>query len=231
VLSSAASARLLTEVSRRPRQRLDERVVLVSDPTGTIDLSRPFILDLARRVYPRAEVYGLNRAPDGPATAEALLAAFPAGGRPGASLLHLITHGKTEPTPALQARHGWLPLADILAQARGRASDAPGGLVITSACLTDVTRADYDESLTLATAFLAAGATAVIGTRWPVDWDSTAVLTRRIHYYLQRGFPPAEALRDAQLDLLRPASRLSATKEEARLSHPASWAGFVHHGI
>jgi CHAT domain-containing protein len=243
VLSYAASARLLVEVSRRPRQRLDERVVLVPDATGEFYASRHATRELASRMYRGAKVYGVKRDQDGPATTAALLGALPAGDRPGASLLHLTTHGTLKPKPALQTRDGWLPLARILEQARGRAPDAPGGLVITNACLSDAAQADaapadYDESLTLATAFLAAGATAVIGTRWPVDDDTTAALALRIHYQLQRGYPPAEALRRAQLDLLRPGPgvweslgpRLAAI-EQSRLSHPASWAGHVHHGI
>jgi CHAT domain-containing protein len=139
----------------------------------------------------------------------------------------------------VQAYDGkWLPLPDILAQARDRAPDAPGGLVITSACLTDITLADYDESLTMATAFLAAGATAVIGTRWPVDDDTTLALSIRVHQHLKDGHDPAEALRRAQLDLLRPGPELRsslgprfAATDDARLSHPASWAGHVHHGM
>lgn len=132
---------------------------------------------------------------------------------------------------------GW-PLTRILDQARGRAADAPGGVVITNACLTDITRTHYDESLTLATAFLAGGATAVIGTRWPVDDDIVAALSLRLHYHLQLGRAPAEALRQAQLDLLRPTPGILAkldpqlaTLADARLSHAASWAGHVHHGI
>jgi hypothetical protein len=238
VLSYAASARLLVEVSRRPRQRLDERVVLVADPSGELAMSRQATKDLARRLYRSAEVYGLKTAPDGPATMAVLLGALPAADRPGASLLHLTTHGTTQPEPGLRARDGWLSLDSILEQARDRAPDAPGGLVITNACLTDSTLAGYDESLTLATAFLAAGATAVIGTRWPVNDDTTAVLAVRLHSHLQRGYPPAEALRRAQLDLLRPGPALReglaphlAAVEDSRLSDPASWAGHVHHGI
>jgi CHAT domain-containing protein len=116
--------------------------------------------------------------------------------------------------------------------------DAPGGLIITNACLTDSTRVNHDESLTLATALLAAGATAVIGTRWPIDDDTATVLSLRLHYHLQLGKAPAEALRHAQLDLLRPDPGMRkslgpdlAAIEESRLSHPASWAGHVHHGI
>jgi hypothetical protein len=238
VLSYAASAGLLGEVANRPRQRIDERVVFVSDPTGAFHFSRRTLPGLATSLYPGAAVYGLNRAPNGPATTAVVLDALPGRDRQGASLLHLTTHGTVDPEPAVQTRDGTLALARILDQARGRAPDAPGGVVITSACLTDVTLTDYDESLTLATAFLAAGATAVIGTRWPVDDDTTTALSVRLHHHLKNGHAPAEALRRAQLDLLKlgPGVRESlgpgfATVEDSRLRHPASWAGHVHHGI
>ena len=238
VLSYAASARLLGEAARRPRQPLSERVVLVSDPGGELPMTRRATRLLASRVYPGAEVYGLASERNGPATTDALLGALPDRNRPGASLLHLSTHGTTTPTPALLTRDGWLALTRILDQARDRAPDAPGGLVVTNACLTDSTRTHYDESLTLATAFLAAGATAVIGTRWPVDDDTAAALSFRLHYHLQVGYQPAEALRRAQLDLLRPTDTMRGTLgphlgalTDGRLSHPATWAGHVHHGI
>ena len=237
VLSYAASARLLGEVISRPRQPTGERVVFVTDPLGDLHFSRRPMARLAGRLYPGAAVYGVT-APDGPATAAVMLGALPGPSRPGASLLHLTTHGTLDPVPALVASDRQLPLADILDQARGRARDAPGGLVITSACLTDATRASHDESLTLATAFLAAGATTVIGTRWPVDNDTTTALAIRFHHHLNEGGSPAEALRQAQRDLLHPDAALRASLgpgfagiADSRLSHPASWAGFVHHGI
>ena len=238
VLSYAASARLLGEVARRPRRPLAERVVLVSSPTGELHMMRRATRLLARRQYPGATVYGTRSAPDGPATCDVLLAALPARQHQGASLLQITTHGTLAPVPAVQAADGWLALARILDQARERAPDAPGGLVITNACLTDTARANYDESLTLATAFQAAGATGVIGTRWPVDDDTATVLVLRLHYHLQTGCHPAEALRRAQRDLIRPTPAMRATLEpaladlsDARLGHPASWAGHVHHGI
>ena len=237
VLSYAASARLLTEVARRPPQPLNERVVLVTSPRGEHPMTRRATRLLATRQYPEAEVYGIKSERNGPATVDALLGALPGRDRPGASLLQLSTHGTSAPTPALQAKDGWLPLSRILEQARDRAPDAPGGLVITNACLTDRTQGHYDESLTLATGFLAAGATDVIGTRWPVDDDTAAALSLRLHLHLQTGHEPAEALRRAQLDLLRPTAdvreslgpQLAALSDE-RLSHPATWAGHVHHG-
>jgi len=193
---------------------------------------------LASRQYPRAEVYGVKSERNGAATSEVLLKALPARHRQGASLLQLSTHGMNPAEPGLEVADGVLPLARILEQARDRARDAPGGLVITNACVTDITRTHYDESLTVATAFLAAGATAVIGTRWPVDDDMMAMLSLRLDYHLQLGCHPAEALRRAQLDLIRPTEALRAGLDpalaavsDARLSHPASWAGHVHHGI
>jgi CHAT domain-containing protein len=238
VLSHAASARLLGEVSRRPRQPLGERVVLVTAPHGDLPMSRRATRLLASRQYPRAEVYGVKSERNGAATSEVLLKALPARHRQGASLLQLSTHGMNPAEPGLEVADGVLPLARILEQARDRARDAPGGLVITNACVTDITRTHYDESLTMATAFLAAGATAVIGTRWPVDDDMMAMLSLRLHYHLQLGCHPAEALRRAQLDLIRPTEALRAGLDpalaavsDARLSHPASWAGHVHHGI
>jgi hypothetical protein len=238
VLSYAASSRLLGEVARRPRRPLSERVVLVSPPNKELPMMRRATRLLAGRQYSGAEVYGLKSAPNGPATCDVLLGALPARERPGASLLQLSAHGTLAPVPAIQAWDGWLALARILDQARDRAPDAPGGLVITNACLTDTASVHYDESLTLATAFLAVGATAVIGTRWPVDDDTVTVVSLRLHYYLQMGCHPAEALRRAQLDLLRPDPSMRATLEpaladltDARLSHPATWAGHVHHGI
>ena len=238
VLSYAASARLLAETARRRRQPLSERVVLVSEPGGELPMTRRITRQLFRRQYPGAEVYGLKSDRNGPATGGALLGALPERDRPGASLLQLSLHGRAVPSPGLLASDGWLPLARILDQARDRAPDAPGGLVVTNACLTDSTRTHYDESITLATAFLAAGATAVIGTRWPVDDDTAAALSLRLHYHLQVGCRPAEALRHAQLDLLRPTPGMRATLgphlgalSDTRLSHPVTWAGHVHHGI
>jgi CHAT domain-containing protein len=237
VLSYTASARLLAEVARRPPQPLNERVVLVTSPRGEHPMTRRATRLLATRQYPEAEVYGIKSERNGPATVSVLLAALPGRDRPGASLLQLSTHGTAQPTPALQAKDGWLPLSRILEQARDRAPDASGGLIITNACLTDRTQGHYDESLTLATGFLAAGATAVIGTRWPVDDDTAAALSLRLHLHLQTGYQPAEALRRAQLDLLRPTAdvreslgpQLAALTDD-RLSHPATWAGHVHHG-
>src|SRR5262249_32150520 len=148
VISYAASARLLGETARRPQRQLSERVVLVTNPDGELPMTRRATRLLASHQYKDAEVYGAgDEAANGAATIKVLLGALPAEARPGASLLQLSTHGRTEPDPGLKAKDGWLALRSILKQARRRALDAPGGLVITNACLTDTTRTHYDESL------------------------------------------------------------------------------------
>lgn len=234
VLTQAVSARLLSEVARRPHQPLTERVVLVPDPTGQFPYARAIARQLASVRYPNAEVYG-RQTPNGPATVDRILAALPGSVRQGASLFQLSTHATCEPTPRLQAQDGWLALSRILEQARGRANDAAGGLIITNACLTDSTRSHYDESVTLTTALLAAGATGVIGARWPIDDDTTAIFTYNLHHRLALGNSPAEAVRLAQIDMLDPRHRPGlhphlAAVPHARVAHPASWAAFTYHG-
>src|SRR5262245_3674444 len=90
---------------------------------------------LIEKYYPQAETYGRGSVRTKPATTTALLGSLPQRDQPGASLLHLSTHATASPTPRLQTMDGWLPLTQILEQARNRPPDAPGGLVITNACL------------------------------------------------------------------------------------------------
>src|SRR6185369_5016731 len=87
-----------------------------------------------------------------------------------------------------------LRVRDILEQARLRPMDAAGGLIVLAACASDLTGHAHDEALTLATAFLAAGATGVVGARWEVDDIPTAIFMIMFHHYLNSGYPdPATA--------------------------------------
>lgn len=247
VLSYLASARIVSSLVVRRRLPRDRRVVVVSDAVGDF----PFSRNTAGGIVAQ---YGRNgAAPDegfpavhgrsgpGAATADRLLAAILGSDDvAGASVLHVTTHGHSRP-PHLAAADRPLPVAEILDASRRRPPDAPGGLVVTSACLTDTTHESFDESLTLATGLLAAGATGVVGTRWPVDDDTAAVFAIQLHHRLGAGLPPAHALREAQLAMLDPdaslphglggvvAEHLSGIPHE-RLAEPASWAGYVHHG-
>ena len=136
-----------------------------------------------------------------------MLAALPGPGTAGASMLHFGCHGRAE-VPVLHSRirlgddyldtgqkrlrENLLRVGDILRQARAwrsgqRAVASSCGLVVLASCLSDVTDADYDEALTLATAFLSAGAGGVVAARWRVDISTTALLMAAFHRYLNAG--------------------------------------------
>lgn len=78
------------------------------------------------------------------------------------------------------------------------------GLVVLAACGTARGHGRTgDASISLARAFLAAGVPSVAATLWPIDDRSAADFFPRLHHYLARGMPPAEALRAAQLEWVR----------------------------
>jgi CHAT domain-containing protein len=144
-----------------------------------------------------------------------------------------------------------LEVLQILRQARAwqssqRAEEAGScGLVVLAACLSDVTDADYDEALTLATAFMSAGAGGVVAARWPVAENATALFMAMFHRYLNDGgLSPPMALQAAQLwmldsgrevpdDLpavLRDEAELAGEPDGPDLANPAAWAGFSYQG-
>ncbi|WP_460368412.1 CHAT domain-containing protein, partial [Actinocorallia lasiicapitis] len=115
----------------------------------------------------------------------------------------------------------------------------PGGLVLAAACGTDLSQDVHDESLTLASAFLAAGACGAVGSRWIVDDLPAAVFMALFHHFLNSGYPdPARALQAAQARLLDPDAGLPAAitelfagdLSEALLSAPEVWAAFTYQG-
>jgi CHAT domain-containing protein len=96
-------------------------------------------------------------------------------------------------------------------------------LVVLSAC--DTWRAPGSDGggyLSLADAFLRAGAHGVVASFWRVDDGATLALMRALHLELARGTPPAAALRAAQLQLL--------ANNDVALRSPAAWAGFAFTG-
>jgi CHAT domain-containing protein len=169
----------------------------------------------------------------GPATTSAeVLAALPT-----ASLLHVashaVVHGSPDESYLALAEH--LPVRTILEHAAARAVDAPGQMVVLSACSSDLTMNEYDEALTLATAFLAAGASTVVASRWVVNDRGTAVLMQAFHHFLGTGLPAADALRAAQLWLLEPERPVLAgasvpAVRRAAFADVSVWAAFGHQG-
>jgi CHAT domain-containing protein len=176
-----------------------------------------------------------------------VLAALPHPEHPGASLLHFGCHGRAH-VPVLSSRlnlgkGGEVAVRDILRQGRkwqaGRQQAESGGLVVLASCLSDVTEADFDEALTLATAFVSAGAAGVVAARWSVEAAETALFMTIFHRYLNSTYPePAQALRATQLWMLDPdrtvpdglPAVLRDPVRTARLAEPAAWAGFAYQG-
>ena len=123
-------------------------------------------------------------------------------------------------------------------RARARPSGTPGGLVVLAACVSDLAASDYDEALTLASAFLTAGAVTVVGTRWQVPDVRTAIMMFMFHHYLNAGFPPAAALGRAQVWMLTGGQDIPETMPpmladevpRSDLRALVAWAGFTHQG-
>ncbi|HET7435681.1 MAG TPA: CHAT domain-containing protein, partial [Thermoanaerobaculia bacterium] len=71
--------------------------------------------------------------------------------------------------------------------------------------------------ISVAHGFLAGGAPSVIATLWPIDDTAAATFFPRIHQRLAEGLPPAEAVREAQLESIRrgdvPASLWAAIQD------------------
>jgi hypothetical protein len=94
--------------------------------------------------------------------------------------------------------------------------------VVLSACQTGLGKDVRGEGLIgLTRGFMYAGASSVVSSLWKVDDEVTAELMK--HFYtnmLQRGMPPAAALRAAQ----------NSIREQPQWSSPYYWAAFTFQG-
>ena len=243
VFSYAASAGQFARAAGRQGRQASAAPVLVGNPTGDLFLAEAEVATLLRRYYPGAAYLG--RPPElatGPATPAELLSRLPGGSGPLASLLHCGCHAEvaaslTESYLVLAGGQK-LRVADILGQAQRHDPRSPGFLAVLSACMTDMADKDHDEALTLASALLAAGASGVIGARWPVPDDATAPFMVMFHHFLSNGQPhPADALRAAQLWMLDDNRVVPGDLPEELssamalpLTGPYFWAAFTHQG-
>jgi tetratricopeptide (TPR) repeat protein len=174
---------------------------------------------------------------------------------------HFATHGtfswiNTEQSALLLADGDQLTVRDLL----DRADLGHPRLVVLSACETGVFdfQRTPDEFIGLPATFLQAGSAGVIGTLWPVDDTSTALIMMKFYeLYFAKTIEPASALRGAQLwlrdaavpeidafllEMLR-AGRVSAEQRamlrkslisgkanEPPYAHPYYWAAFQFYG-
>ena len=92
-------------------------------------------------------------------------------------------------------------------------------LITLSACDTGVGRMQGEEGiLSLARTFLMTGAGSVVASLWEADDRFTADLMQRFYAHLAQGDEIAQALREAQLDIL---------KKFGKNAQPYYWAGFT----
>lgn len=192
---------------------------------GTLVLGEPenFRSDLADLPGAKAEAATVARylgtTPRlGPMAEESLL--YSLNGK--VDLIHIAAHGIYEPASSLfsrivlapgKGRDGILEIHEILSDL-----DLSGvNLVVLSACRTAVgERSGGDEIVGLTYAFLLAGTPGVISTLWEIDDDASAILMKELYRLLLAGASVADALREAQLTLLR----------HPRYQDPYFWAAF-----
>lgn len=112
--------------------------------------------------------------------------------------------------------NGLMPLHDIYSL------DLSAELTVLSACQTALGKEIKGEGLVgLAHGFMAAGSKSVVASLWKVDDRATAVLMADFYEsMLQKGMPPAAALRTAKLKMMR----------DKQWSAPYYWAGFELQG-
>jgi CHAT domain-containing protein len=135
---------------------------------------------------------------------------------PRHDVLHFAAHGVFDDASPLES---FLALVGDRLTARemmGLRLDA--SLVVLSACETAVGRQAAGEGLIgMSWALSIAGCPTMLASQWEVESASTTRLMLTFHRAYVGGVAPAEALRDAQLALLR----------TPRYEHPFYWASFV----
>lgn len=133
---------------------------------------------------------------------------------PGSPIIHLATHGHSRlDTPNFSS----VRLADGQFNAIDAFSlDLQGcELVTLSGCETGLAfSGGGDEQLGLGRAFLAAGASSLVMSLWPVEDNATNELMQLFYQRLLQGESRVQALRAAQCSLLQ------------QTSHPYFWAAF-----
>jgi CHAT domain-containing protein/Tfp pilus assembly protein PilF len=125
--------------------------------------------------------------------------------------------------PAESQANGLLQAWEIFEQMRIDAD-----LVTLSACETGLGKEMGGEGLVgLTRAFQYAGARSVLASLWSVGDDSTAELMTRFYGHLKAGKEKDQALRAAQLELIRTRRPLKDSRGTAlAVAHPFHWAAF-----
>jgi CHAT domain-containing protein/Tfp pilus assembly protein PilF len=242
-LSTAASATVLAELQRGHQEYRPPHLVAFGDPAqaGPSGGDQRTGLELPPLEASRAEVERIG-AMFGE-RAEVWLGAEASEQRArqvgaDATIVHFACHGLVDerfplesalalsPSAADQeaGENGLLQAWEIIESVRLDAD-----LVTLSACDTALGKELAGEGIVgLTRAFQFAGARTVLASLWAVDDQSTAELMVRFYGGLERGLAKDEALRQAQLELIRGPVRVGegSARVTRDLSHPYYWAPF-----
>ncbi|MGV9365776.1 CHAT domain-containing protein [Amycolatopsis sp. NPDC003731] len=265
--SQAVSAREFCANAARPPVRLTSTGLVVGDPytagpARDLPAARLEAFEIHKAFLRGAKYVGRRPrgsvSPSGPGTADQVRSWLAADGPHAGAVLHLACHGQfaSEEEPgkdakAVKAAKACLLLAPDSAGVPGELGadeivrllhESPHrqiGLVVMAACHTGRSIHGYDEAYSLGTAFLAGGVRTVLSTQWAVPDEATSTLMYLFHHYQRtEKLPPWQALRAAQLRMIRPGTPLPETvpadlrKLAADRDHAGvvGWAGFVHAG-
>jgi CHAT domain-containing protein len=240
------SASVMQSIRRDPRSGAPSAIAVFADPVFTSDdprlntgapdgqtaSTRSSIFQRLR--FSQKEAEAIVAAADASKTFEAV--GFDASKRTlletdlrRYDILHFATHG------ALDTEHPELSgLVFSLYNREGRSIDGflrlheiynldlDARLVVLSACKTALGKEVHGEGLIgLTRGFLYAGAAGIVSTVWNIDDRASAMLMSRFYEAMLRdGLRPAEALRKAQLSMLR----------QPRWRDPHYWAAYGIHG-
>ncbi|MEU8147925.1 CHAT domain-containing protein [Nonomuraea sp. NPDC048901] len=236
VIGYAASAQLFCETARRGRSAMDGRALIIGNPTFSLQFAEAETQQIHQLCYPAGRHIGPPRAAgDVRVTPDLVLSELSGPESAAFPVIHLACHGYAAADPARSR----LALADrrpltverLLAHGRtSRRSDA-GPLVVLSACASGMSTDDFDEMMTLATAFLIAGASAAVGSLWIVDDRNTADLMTTFHHVLASDRrDPLDALRAAQIEMIEAGRQAAPQPGRRSLGDPYCWAAFTHQG-
>ena len=243
-LHYAASGAVLADAARRVRGRptADDRVLLVADPQPTPALEGGGALptlDAARReVRAIAPLFAatVDRLTGAEASESAIRSALP-----GAAVAHFATHALVHESDPLgshlvlaaPASAGRNPLDDgRLTAAEIADLSLTNDLVVLGACRSARGPVSSDGIAGLTRAFMTAGAPSVIATLWEVPDVPTARLVQGFYGAYLAGTPKDEALREAQIRLLKDlrAGRVGVQVNGHTVrypEHPWLWAGMI----
>lgn len=146
-------------------------------------------------------------------------------------ILHLATHAQVDETNPGHSLIVFYPDTTSGAEYRLFAQEVYNlrldstDLVILSACETGMGKLVKGEGLmSLSRAFAYSGCPNIVTSLWKANDKTTAFITSRLHYYLDKGFAKDKALQQAKIDLLQSAHI------SPRLKSPDYWAHLVFIG-